>query len=277
MKIGHMVALWSCSLLTIFIAASVSCTSEEPSEEGCSSDTLFGTPSEFTGLTDEQCMPSCTCGGATWTAPTYSEEFIAGIEALELLDGPAILDEDPYASEPDLQPDDTAYCGVLMDSSGESQYRLVTYDSEQAAEDAGAKITHRGECGQCSSLENLAVYMRYPDLTDPVRSCGMTGMTQGEEANIQCLMDIGFDLPCAQIWYFNTNNTRSLCLEPCLEALNAPNQNEDGSLNTCIQCDEDESGPVFKSVSGRTRRNSGLPSALCRPCDSVYQLVHAYQ
>jgi len=36
------------------------------------------------------------------------------------------------------------------------------------------------------------------------------------------------------------------------------------------------SGPVFKAVAGRTRRNSGLASALCRPCESVYPLEHVY-
>ena len=50
----------------------------------------------------------------------------------------------------------------------------------------------------------------------------------------------------------------------------------DGALNPCIQCDEDESGPVFKAVAGRTRRNSGLASALCRPCESVASVTHQY-
>ena len=67
-----------------------------------------------------------------------------------------------------------------------------------------------------------------------------------------------------------------LCLDVCLAELENPNHQEDGSLNPCIQCDEDESGPVFKAVSGRTRRNSGLPSALCRPCDSIYRVDHDY-
>lgn len=45
----------------------------------------------------------------------------------------------------------------------------------------------------------------------------------------------------------------------------------------CIQCDEDRSGPVFKIVAGRTRRNSGLPNAICRPCSEVQPLVHDYR
>jgi hypothetical protein len=109
-----------------------------------------------------------------------------------------------------------------------------------------------------------------------VRNCGIDAIFAGIEANITCLMALGFDEPCAQIWAYNTKHTREVCLEPCLELLDAPHHNPDGTLNECIQCDEDESGPVFKAVSGRTRRNSGLPSALCRPCESVSRVSHKH-
>ena len=55
-----------------------------------------------------------------------------------------------------------------------------------------------------------------------------------------------------------------------------PHHLPDGALNPCIQCDEELSGPTFKAVSGRTRRNSGLPSGLCRPCDTVSRVEHDY-
>ncbi len=60
------------------------------------------------------------------------------------------------------------------------------------------------------------------------------------------------------------------------EAECQPYQLPDGALNPCLQCDEDRSGPVFKAVAGRTRRNTGIASALCRPCDEVSPLVHRY-
>ena len=44
------------------------------------------------------------------------------------------------------------------------------------------------------------------------------------------------------------------------------------TLNRCLECDERESGPVFKSWAGRTRRNSGLTSAINRPADSLARL-----
>lgn len=90
------------------------------------------------------------------------------------------------------------------------------------------------------------------------------------------LTHIGFSKPCARTWFYNVKNTRRACLGTCLLALNVPYLKQDGSLNDCIQCYEDSSGPVFKAVSGRTRRNSGIPSALCRPCETVAPLVHEY-
>jgi hypothetical protein len=111
------------------------------------------------------------------------------------------------------------------------------------------------------------------DLTAPVRACGLAG--QGD-AVVTCLQKLGFDLPCAQIWADNVANTRTACLEVCLANLSAPYNLSDGSLNPCLACDEEKSGPVFQAIAGRTRRNSGLANAICRPCSEVRPLVHAY-
>jgi len=237
---------------------------------------LFGTPTDNTGLGPEQCQSSCACAGGPWTPPSYDEAFVAAIESLELLDPPGLLDDDPYAVDPEAEPEAGSVCALVFEADNPAAYRLETFGDELSAVEAGAWITHQGACGQCSSLANLAVYIRRPDLTEPVRACGLDGIVDGEQANIECLMELGFDEPCAQIWYYNTAHTREVCFDICIAELDNPNHLPDGSLNPCIQCDEDESGAVFKTYSGRTRRNSGLPSALCRPCDSVYRVVHDY-
>jgi len=87
-------------------------------------------------------------------------------------------------------------------------------------------------------------------------------------------MDLGFSEPCAQIWAFNAATTRSACLDVCLAALDDAYHLPDGSLNACLACDEEQSGPVFKAVAGRTRRNSGIPVAICRPPEQVSALRH---
>lgn len=47
-------------------------------------------------------------------------------------------------------------------------YRMRTFDSESDANDEGYIVTHYGACGACSSLQDLAVYLKYP-LTDGVK------------------------------------------------------------------------------------------------------------
>jgi len=68
----------------------------------------------------------------------------------------------------------------------------------------------------------------------------------------ECLKNLGFSDMCASIWEYNIKNTRNHCWKPCILAFitNAPNNNPDGTLNDCLQCDEDLSGPNFKYFSG---------------------------
>jgi hypothetical protein len=246
-----------------------------------SSCTLFGRPNDKTGLTPDQCKPECACGEKPFSPPDYDAAFIRSLAQDWVSTTPfPPLDVDPYAgaSSPPEDPAGTV-CAVLPQGDAQVRprpYSLVTYGSEAEARNAGAHPTHFGHCGVCSTLENLAVYMRENDLTAPVRACGLVGITDGGAANVACLRALGFDLPCAQAWYYDTLHTRAACLDVCLNLLDKPYQLPDGGLNACIQCDEDQSGPIFKAVAGRTRRNSGLPNALCRPCSEVQPLVHAY-
>ena len=183
------------------------------------------------------------------------------------------LSTDPYQQMEnfDEQTEDLA-CIVELNH----QLKEYTVESQVRAQANPEQITHLGRCGACSSLQDLLVYASRTDLTDPVRSCGLQGISQGMEANVACLQDLGFTESCAVVWYYNTLNTRTACLSLCLAQLNEPYLTETGDLNDCLACDEEESGPIFKYYSGRTRRNSGIPSAICRPCSSVARLSHGY-
>ena len=256
-------------------------SSSSGGEGGATCTTLFGSPNAATGLGPDQCQPRCGCGEDVFIPPTYDAAFIQSLTTDFTLSTPyPPLTSDPYAGPaPEPDPDGTV-CGVLEDSSSGTTprpYTLVTYPSQDAASAAGARVTHFGHCGVCSTLANLAVYMRNPDLTAPVRACGLQpASTDGGNADVACLEQLGFDLPCAQIWAYDTTNTRSACLSPCLADLTAPYNELDGAINDCLECDEVESGPVFQSIAGRTRRNSGVPNAICRPCSQVQPLVHQY-
>ncbi len=235
--------------------------------------TWFGRPNAATGLDAAACGPTCACGGEPWQAPEYAEAEIEAWTALRLeTPFPEVLD-DPYAAGPPDPPAEGAVCGVLAASGS---YSLRTYRSDTEALADGARVTHTEACGVCSTLEDLAVYVRELDLTEPVRACGLDHLGGDRDAHVACLRDLGFTLPCAQIWYWNTLHTQSACLVTCLAELDSPYNLPDGSLNPCLQCDEDESGEVFKAVAGRTRRNTGVPNAICRPCDEVRPIEHRY-
>jgi hypothetical protein len=247
----------------------------DSSSESCA--VLFGRPNARTGLDASRCRPSCACNGTRFEAPTYDASFLASLTDDWVHATPyPVIDTDPYALP---APSDVseAVCAVVPEpapASGPRRYALVDFASELEARAGGAYPTHFGRCGVCSTLANLAVYVREEDLTEPVRACGLS--SKDREAHVACLQALGFDRPCADIWYWNTLHTRAACLEPCLAALGKPYHDESGDLNACLSCDERESGAVFKAVAGRTRRNSGLPNAMCRPCSEVQPLVHDY-
>ena len=244
---------------------------------------LYGQPNASTGLDAAACFPRIV-GDATWTPRTWDAAALASLRAWKLDSPPAVMKQSPYKTTPGLKPPPTAVCGVVV--TGSKTYRLQTFKestvsaSIAVAIGAGAKVTHGGACGACTSLADLEVYARIPDQTEPVRKCAMSNLGGKVEKVDACIVKaVGFTAPCARAWSYNAMNDAQVCLEVCLKSLLAkePYNLPDGSLNGCLQCDEDMSGPVFKATAGRTRRNSGLASAICRPCQTVWRIDHRYQ
>jgi len=195
------------------------------------------------------------------------------------------LGTDPYddPSNPPLQPDEiSGFCAMqwqeeVDEMSGNRKYKLANFESEMEATEAGWTVTHRGQCAACSILQDLGVYISR-NLTDETRRCGLEGTFLGQQHVLNCLKEIGFSNECAKIWQYNIKHTKAECFSVCIWAwiTNEPFNKPDGSLSDCIQCDEDKSGPNFKYFSGRTRRNSGIPSSIYRPPQTVYNMTHCY-
>ncbi len=249
-----------------------------------SNEVLFGRPNAKTGLTKEACQPrcsqSCRDGKTGWQAPEYSDSDIAKLGSFVLVNPPSALAGDPYETMlTDQAPSDGSreqnVCAVVRESPNSKRYRLKTFASRAEAGAVAAITTHFGACGACSSLKDLSVYLSQNDLVAPVRSCALHNATSHED-NVQCLLMLGFTRPCAEIWAYNSRNTRRHCLFSCLLNIWSSYHDNDHSLNACLACDERESGPVFKAVAGRTRRNTGTPNAICRPSSEVQPLVHQY-
>jgi hypothetical protein len=219
-----------------------------------------------------------------WNCELPKQEAIILFKEKINLNPYPLFENDPYLNETQdsmkiinqTLNDRNLVCAIQYQDEFKVKYILKNFIDNQTAIDNGFIVTHQGRCGACSSLNDLAIYLS-KNLTNPTRRCGMIG-TFSESKAKQCLLDIGFSEQCAQIWLFNTVNTRKNCFTVCIIAwiLNEPFTKPDGSLNDCLQCDEDKSGPVFKYFSGRTRRNSGIKSEIDRPTDEIYNITHCY-
>jgi len=211
-----------------------------------------------------------------WKQPKYDQTFLDNLASKKPTNAPERPAIDPFL-DPNFSTwmDPEEVCAVKFQPPNNEYYSMETYASEKAAIDDGAIVTHQYACGLCSSLKDLIVYVAKPDLTTPVRKCALKSFIS-EEWALDCLQDLGFSEPCADIWLFNARNTRKRCMSICMLLMRSPNNLPDGSLNRCIACDEEMSGPYFKKGSARTRRDSGIISAISRPGPAVYPLVHKY-
>jgi hypothetical protein len=239
----------------------------------------FCIPSE-TGICPLQDIPS---NDFTQLIPAY--------QRLTLMNPIALIDFcDPYndsecVTEPPLDPTAGA-CVVAYDedaddvctSTGTSSYRLLNYPgTADEAVTAGLDVTHAGPCGACSSLQDLAVYMeRSADLRARSTICAIRGSTSAQDG-VNCFINEGFTQQCAQVWYYNTKTTNEVCGSTCLLFVVSAEPNTGSApeclLAECLQCDEDNAGPVFMQYAGRTRRTSGLLSSIVRPCADVALVV----
>lgn len=72
---------------------------------------------------------------------------------------------------------------------------------------AGSYITHTGPCGTCSSLEDLAIMIEYPNLPYKGYQCFWTSNGMADlNAAVSCYQDIGFTLSCARTLASYQNN-----------------------------------------------------------------------
>lgn len=240
-------------------------------DAGCDA-TLFGQPVAMTGLDGTQCTGTCTCSG--FTSRDFTPAQLEALSGWTLSQPLPEVTTNPYA-EP-LPEVDGGVCAVVVEDLAARRYHLESFADPAAAAGAGAVLTHHDACGRCSTLADFVVYARDRDIGAPVKKCGLDNFGAPLERLVACIEGLGFTKPCAQTWAFNVRHTQGKCLEPCLFIGDGAYHQADGTLNACLACDEKQSGPVFKAVAGRTRRNTGLASSICRPCSETRPVAHDY-
>jgi hypothetical protein len=231
---------------------------------------MFGRPVAATGLDESLCNPRCDC--LTFTSRDFTLAELHSLKDWILTEPFPELTVNPY-NQP-LPVSTPSVCAVVIEDLDNRRYRLETFASESGATAAGAILTHYDACGRCSTLEDLAVYAGKLDVGADVKNCGLLNYFQPFNNLVACIQGLGFSKPCAQIWAYNVRNTQSKCADLCLN--NDPYHTPDGKLSPCLRCDENKSGPVFKAIAGRTRRNTGIASSICRFCDEVQPVRHDY-
>lgn len=166
-------------------------------------------------------------------------------------------------------------CAIKFTDAQQTNYRLRTFATIDQARKAGWSVTHQYQCGTCSTLQDLAVYIGVPNQVGPISAC--TRQARGDIAKLaevkQCIIGaVGFTELCAESWAYNGVHTGALCRDACIAAAGKPLvvNAKTGQLNSCLWCDEKTSGPGFKYSAGRTRRGSGLESAIARPNDKLF-------
>lgn len=215
---------------------------------------------------------------------TFSDELIEEFKSKALLNPFSDLTCDPYTDgncettpARELVGLEGAVCAFKYSSDPTmcSAYEMESYPSEEAALADGAFVTHLGACGLCSTAQDLAAYMANPDMTSAGKKCATKGIIN-EHWGKKCYEDLGFTPPCATIWNYDGVYDGKECAWTCIRNLRSDNNGPPPlcELNDCLQCDEDKAGPAFKDFAGRTRRRSGLPSAIARSCSEFPQIIH---
>ena len=251
----------------VTLLATLGCSKiDELSCEG----TFFGRPIPQTGMSSDKCKPICAC--TDFSSKLFSPAELEQLKEWRLTTPFAEITNNPY-NDP-LPPSTPSVCAVVVDSLSEKVYHLENFPDATTASSAGAYVTHYDKCGVCSTLEDLAVYAGNLDIGADVKECGLKNLNAPFDELVQCIELLGFTKPCAQIWAYNVKHTQKKCFQECLN--NDPYNLKNGELSPCLACDEKYSGPIFKAVAGRTRRNTGIASSICRKCEEVQPVEHNY-
>mmetsp|Transcript_32781 Transcript_32781/g.59930 ORF Transcript_32781/g.59930 Transcript_32781/m.59930 type:complete len:263 (-) Transcript_32781:22-810(-) len=227
------------------------------------------------------CAPAADTMCPPWKPKNYTSADM-DLLAHQVALNPITLACDPYEdyncelSPPQPQYSGQPVCGILYSDQTCGTYTLQTFHSSTEAEIFGAVVTHTGQCGACSTTQDLAAYMRVEDMISAGKHCALRALLSRGHAE-GCFQRLGLTPSCAKVWAadaaYDTRHCTWACVRHPREPYNGPPPM--CPLNRCLQCDEDMSGRIFRLFAARSHENSGLRSAVTRSCSSVAQIVHS--
>lgn len=122
--------------------------------------------------------------------------------------------------------------------------------------------------GNCNNSQDLEIYHKYSkSLTGYSKQCALLSLIHLDLVDVCFKSYIGFSPACAHCWTENVKCDHQNCFGICLHSIltNQPNNYVNGSLNSCLQCDEDICGKEFLACAKVNRRNSGIITDIYRP------------
>mmetsp|Transcript_10531 Transcript_10531/g.29976 ORF Transcript_10531/g.29976 Transcript_10531/m.29976 type:complete len:208 (+) Transcript_10531:349-972(+) len=151
----------------------------------------------------------------------------------------------------------------------------MDYNSKEEAHLHGVRAMHGGRCGECSTPHDINVYYDTRNtLTKFTTRCSFLYLMFGEWAMRKCMQKVNFTPGCNECWLENIKcDVNSKCLWICLKStLSGESNNKgDGTLNSCLQCDEDVCGPAYIRCAGANRRRSGITSDIDRATNIIWE------
>jgi len=171
-------------------------------------------------------------------------------------------------------------CGIKFLDNEKKTYHLKSFENKDLAQSEGYLVTHQNHCGACSSLYDLAIYLEKRNMVEDGRKCAKKLTLKGSR---KCHLErIELSRYCSEAWAYNATATRNRCMKNCIKEYGLVNilrgkypdvfVNDDGSLKPCILCDELKSGGGYAYSVGRTRRSSGIKSAIDRGAEELYPI-----
>ncbi|KAL9182989.1 hypothetical protein ACHAXT_004268 [Thalassiosira profunda] len=195
-----------------------------------------------------------------------------------------------------------------------THYKVKTFRNKNQLNRAGYFVLHEGDCGVCSTAQDLAIYMEYSfggltlsQIPGICYQCTVQALLPSygfNPLNIppKLLVDelslclegsstfacpvpqgFGFTEGCATAWAVNTfftglPNAVGGCLDKCLKLQSGeddPYVVETCELHPCLRCDDSVNGDLFEQLAGMTRRGAGLHTVIPRPCGSLADVTHS--
>jgi hypothetical protein len=140
------------------------------------------------------------------------------------------------------------------------------------------QVIHGGACGQCSNNQDIQIYhITRDNLTEVATNAATLNLLIGRTyARDYFSQQTNFTDGCTECWLDNMSCTAVHCLWTCIKhrILGSSNNENDGSLNACLACDEKYCGPEFVTCAGANRRRLGIVTDIGRYDEEIFKKVN---